>query len=91
MGIPDFNTRVDISQYPNLDSAGKQLIKELEWQMYKNPNWTMSERAGFGSLRTLFLANQISVEDAIAEAYMKGVQATQESLFENGKDSESEV
>lgn len=84
MNIPSFNQKVDVADFPNLDAAGKQFVKEMEYQMFHNESWSNSERAWFGALRNEFLATIISYEEAVTEAYLKGVEYGQDMIF--GKD-----
>lgn len=90
--LPRLDEKTDLNNYPHIDTAGRQFVKEVEFQMFSNPQWRNSERLWWGALRNEFLATIIGYEEAIHAAYMKGVQATQESLFEsNGKDSDGEI
>lgn len=91
MSIPRFDEKTDFSQFPHLDMAGKQFVKELEWQMYENTSWSESERAWFGALRNEFLATVIGYEDAVNEAYLKGVEYGQQMIFGMDEDKDERV
>lgn len=82
--LPRFDEKTDLNDFPNLDAAGKQFIKEMEYQLFENPMWRNSERQWWGALRNEFLATVISYEDAVSEAYLRGVEYGRDMIF--GKD-----
>lgn len=78
---PSFSERADLNDYPHIDMAGRQFVKEIEYQMFDNPQWRESERAWWGAMRNAFLATVLSYEDAVKEAYLRGVAATHTTIF----------
>lgn len=71
--FPALDERTDISQFPNLGSGGKQILKELEYQAFDNPKWRNSERQWWLAMRTEFLQEIEHQNDEQAAAYMKGL------------------
>ena len=68
--MTDENYRDD---YPNLEWDGNRALKELDYQINENPNWSVGERAWFSFLRGAIASSYCSYEDAIKQAEMKGL------------------
>jgi len=73
----------DPSDFPQLDFDGKMFLKEIEYQIFDNPNWSNFERQWWNMLRNKFLGCVMSYEDATKEAYMRGVEFGQQSWDES--------
>lgn len=65
---------VDFENFPHIDYDGRRFVKELEFQIFDNPNWTNAERQFWNYMRNRFLSCTFSYEQAIAEAYMAGAE-----------------
>jgi hypothetical protein len=81
--LPSIEEYTNVDDYPFLDAAGIQLVKELDWQIMENPNWSHKERVWLGTMRNLFLSSAISMQDAIKESYLRGVEFSHNELFGN--------
>lgn len=83
---PSINEETDFSYFPHIDFAGRQFVRELEWQLFKNEAWTDTERAWLNYMRCSLLQMAVSYEDAINEAYMRGIEVSHTEIF--GDDNE---
>jgi hypothetical protein len=53
---------------------GKRMLKEVEYQIFENPSWSVAEREWFNTLRNNFLGCVESYEMEAQEAYLRGVE-----------------
>ena len=63
---------IDMSNYPHIDMAGRQVIREFEYQVENNDNLTIAEKAWFSAMLTLMCECYKSYEEAVSIASMQG-------------------
>lgn len=76
--------RADPDNFPKLGFDGKRMLKEVEYQIFENPSWSVAEREWFNTLRNNFLGCVENYEMEAQEAYLRGVEYTNEMM--NGFD-----
>lgn len=64
---------IDLDRFPHIDMAGRQVIREFEFQIQENDRLTISEKAWFSAMLTLMCECYKSYEAAVSMASMQGL------------------
>jgi hypothetical protein len=63
---------IDLDRFPHIDMAGRQVIREFEYQVHNNERLTAAEKAWFDAMLTLMCSCYKSYEEAVSMASMQG-------------------
>ncbi len=91
MRLPSIDEKVNFEDYPHIDHAGRQFIKEAEFQIFENDTWNDAERAWWNALRLEVLQMILSYEDAIHAAFRRGVEYGNRAAYDDNEDYENRL